>query len=726
MKSRVFLLGGRDLEMLEIKNLLISNNEKFEDKNLLWGAKLSDYQTELEKYKDGNITLYGIELAIDITTPTNYIEVDHHGQNDDKPSSLEQIAEILGISLSREQKLIAANDSRYISGMKSLCATQKECEEIRAMDRKAQGIIQEDEDLAKASLNNSLCNKSNYIFSKTPKFSAVSDLAYYKFVNYTIYNDTKIVFYGYKKSNILEFLKAQNISELDCYYGGGEFGFVGIKDGILNQERIENLLKEFKKVENQEELYSYHTFMLPFTFKGSFDKKQNWDYKQFTIDEQKAYNEYIYFYKHVQDALYNNSEEENPKCISNYYEYYKQNGTYTINCKKGDFTLELDGISLRIFNTNVAILAFNLKNTEYPELESILAINDFGRRLYPQFLGEKYTSDTKNAILANCISLQFKDEEPISENFSNFDKLDFKNLETIPLLPKFIKKLIGENFENVDKIRPIIDDRMFVISWYGDNTFSESLRNEDYLYNPKWYEYVFVDGNGITINSSKMQTNLITQSTYDRWMDNPYGCTLYGVSRYSFVAVTNKSDFAKGVIVPHMQTMYFQMFTLLLAYRATIIKFADDIQDATTDDEKVSQKTKEVYSKYLKFLNKLYFKEITAQDQGIELYNQAMKVMDIEKYMNDLDNEINELHNYTNMIEEEKRTNLMDKISKLGSYLLAPALVTGFFGMNIISFEEISQACPWCFGVGAITIIIGSGFLMPWILVKMQKAKNAK
>ena len=48
-KKKVFLLGGYDLEMLEIKKILDSKNVEYKDKNLSWGAKLSDYQDILEK-----------------------------------------------------------------------------------------------------------------------------------------------------------------------------------------------------------------------------------------------------------------------------------------------------------------------------------------------------------------------------------------------------------------------------------------------------------------------------------------------------------------------------------------------------------------------------------------------------------------------------------------------------------------------------------------------------
>ena len=696
MSDKLFLLGGYDLEIVEIKKLLESKNIAYKDKNLNWGAKLSDYQDELAFER----TLYGIELEADITPPANYIEIDHHGKNDHKKSSLEQVAEILGVKLDDDQMLIALNDSRYISGMKSLCAKQEKIDEIRAKDRASQGVTKEDEELALQSINETA---SNLIYSKTSHFSAVSDLSYYKYDNYIIYNEKKLVFYGYKKSDILDFLTAQNVMDSSYYYGGGDFGFVGIKESFLAKDEIKKLIDEFTEMKN-DELYSYHTFMLPFVFKGKFKERENWEYKPFEIENQRDYNEYIYFYKHVQDAIFDTQDKKNG--ISKYYAYKEQKGTYTINCKKGIFELELDGISLRVFNTNVAILSFNLKNTKYSGLDDILAINEFGRRIYPQFLGKNFTCDTKQAILANSITLTFEHKEPIVENFTKFDTLNFQNLDEMPILPKFISELISSNFDEPNKIRPIIDDRMFVISWYGNNNFSESLRCEQYITNPKWYEYVFVDGDGITVHSKQMQTDLITKSTYDRWMDNPYGCTLYGISRYSFVVVTNESDFAKSVILPHMQTMYFQMFTLLLVYRATIIKFADDIQDATTKDKDIADESRKVYKNYLTFLNKLFFKEVTAQDQGIELYNQAMKIMDIEKYIADLDHEINELHSYVGILEEKQRNTQLHFISKIGAVLLPPTLVAGLFGMNILTFE----GGFWNESLGLFLVIL-SGFI---------------
>ena len=237
----VFLIGGHDLEMLEIINILNKSGIKYIDKNLSWGAKLSDYSDELSFTG----VIYGVELEMDIAPPKNYIEIDHHNENSDKKSSLEQVSELLDIKLSREQELIAANDRGYIGGMKSVCATQDEIDFIRSLDRKAQGITEQDENLARKSVQNS--KQSNIIFAFTPKFSSISDLVYKNFQNYIIYNNSIVLFYAYKVSDVIKFLKDKNINQSDCYYGGGEFGFVGIKENTLSKNEIRTLIKEFKR-----------------------------------------------------------------------------------------------------------------------------------------------------------------------------------------------------------------------------------------------------------------------------------------------------------------------------------------------------------------------------------------------------------------------------------------------------------------------------------------------
>ena len=121
MKIKIFLLGGYDLEMMEIAVLLEQQGICFFDRHLNWEkAVLSAYREELEKYgNQPETTIFGVELQDDgiASRYTNYVRIDHHGDYSGRPSSLEQVAALLEYPLTRWQFLVAANDSEYIPGM---------------------------------------------------------------------------------------------------------------------------------------------------------------------------------------------------------------------------------------------------------------------------------------------------------------------------------------------------------------------------------------------------------------------------------------------------------------------------------------------------------------------------------------------------------------------------------------------------------------------------------
>lgn len=254
----LFILGGYDLEMITIKDLLLENgfvetaspealssSKYVADKKLSWGARLSAYREFL------NYTglIYGIELAEDVTTPENYYRIDHHNELSSQPSSLEQVAGILAIPLSRYQQLVAANDKGYIPAMIAMNASESEIETIRKMDRQAQGVTDKDERLAEESIsNNSSGNKDlTIIKSATDKFSPVTDRMYGKAKRLLIYTDTKLVYYGKDIPKLSECFHS-DIKAGKVYSGGGENGYFGLAEGAFTKEEIKELLNGIKNI----------------------------------------------------------------------------------------------------------------------------------------------------------------------------------------------------------------------------------------------------------------------------------------------------------------------------------------------------------------------------------------------------------------------------------------------------------------------------------------------
>ncbi|MCX6279676.1 MAG: hypothetical protein NT004_16500 [Bacteroidetes bacterium] len=245
-----FLLGGHDLEMVEIENLLVdyqeSDNPEFQieysDLGLGWGAKLSSYSSIISRIQARNIV--GIELSEDIPAPTNYMSIDHHDDKSYLPSSIEQVAELLRHPLSRYQMLVAINDRLYIQGLMDYVATKEEIDEIRVKDRKAQGVTKTDEELALQSIHKNLTIEFGVMVVKslTPKFSAITDRLF-PYASLLIYNDQELNYYG-KNIKILIEEYAGMIGTGKAYFRDAENGFWGVKQGYLQEKEILDLKNE--------------------------------------------------------------------------------------------------------------------------------------------------------------------------------------------------------------------------------------------------------------------------------------------------------------------------------------------------------------------------------------------------------------------------------------------------------------------------------------------------
>ncbi|MEM4260571.1 MAG: CorA family divalent cation transporter [Candidatus Woesearchaeota archaeon] len=812
-----FLLGGYDLEMIEIKSILNdymkSDKTDFNitvyDKKLTWGAKLSDYHKELELFKDSII--YGIELIEDVKPPKNYHAIDHHNEKSVYPSSLEQIANLLKINLTRQQLLIAANDKWYIPGMEAMCATSDEINLIRKRDREIQGVTEDDEKKAVKSINENLVvlNGVYIIKSLTNKFSAIVDRMYNKTDKLLIYNNSELCYYGTYKKKIVDYFSNEIKNNL-AYHGGGDNGYFGLAAGSFTEEQIVKIKDKILEIIGNEMqnnlIYSYHIFMFPFrwdflpkgkgtdeinkidfndrtsleNFNKIFKKNQGIENKgSFKFVKSSDYNEYTYFYDFVRNAIYDEHEPtdiKNSNIFSHYTFNLGKNAKYCINILDDrEYELNIDGIFIHIFNTGVGILNFRLKNTRYSQFEEILKINEYGRRLYPQFLSEDIDNNriraTKKTFLACQLEIK-TDNEKIGDIVEDFTEYNCEDIDTLRTKPKYISKIItrllGNNFirshENETRIedkillRELVDDRMFVMCWYNNDKLANNLRKiitngpngikNEYKFNISndWYSYIFIDNDSNTpqCKNFQMMRDLLKKHTYPRFSDSG---TLYGLSRYSFMCLTDSSSFSKDIISNHFKTIYYQLVVLCLIQRGSILRFSHEVtQISKAISKKISKrnnnqnsqdilsKIEQITNEYINFVNNIYFREVTAQEQGIELYDMLQNFMRIERDIKDLNREIDELYNYANLVEEKQQSNRLERLSILGAALLIPTLITSFLGMNIFngdSFKALPNWSYWLFLVlmilasvfAGITFTIGSFHTLSFKKIKSQKRK---
>lgn len=538
------------------------------------------------------------------------------------------------------------------------------------------------------------------------------------------------------------------------------------------------------------QLLSYHIFLFPFQwefigkmmknktieqrtkleeFVSLFDSDK-WVRKEYTIDKVLNYNEFNFYYPMVRDVLFDTGSEIDRAIITNLFyniepDEYLYEFKVCVDPKNGIFKtyrLHIESIIMHLYSTGVGVLSFHLNNrfADQGDKQDILNINQAGRRIYPPFFPMNFDFIGNQAqyeyddFAASIITLK-KSELCDSINLTNFQGIEeFKKYENKAYfknepfqIPQHFKDLFGKVPITVDWderkahekkifINPLIDDRMFVVSWYGNTDLCKELASEtnekrdgfkilNYETSDWWYKYVFNDQRFATCQDKSMKSKLIQKHTYSRWSDYS---TFYGINRYSFVCLTDTLDNLKkpGVdaayLVNHMQTIYYKMAELCLVQRACVLRFSQEVAgiSAMKDNKKIpfTKRVSNLYKQYIKFVNRIYFREVTAQEQGIELYDMMQEHMRIEQNVKDLDNEISELNQYATLLEDQKRSNSLAILTLIGSIFIIPTFIVGFYGMNIGPYSEITE--------NAILPIIAGMVITPLFVVWFISAKEKK
>jgi len=208
------------------------------------------------------------------------------------------------------------------------------------------------------------------------------------------------------------------------------------------------------------------------------------------------------------------------------------------------------------------------------------------------------------------------------------------------------------------------------------------------------------------------------------------------MSRDSFVCLSSSEEFMKNYDLPnlkeHQSSIYYQIAILCIVQRASVLKFSAEIASIAEitqlESENSAEKIENIYANYIEFLNKIYFREITSQIQGIEIYNKFQKVMNIHIDVKDLDNEIKELNRFVGLIYQRKESRETNKHTWLATFFLPAMLISGILGMNVYNNSEevpeyfVGGGIVWSFWIPTIGIlgltIIGMKRKKIWIFLK--------
>lgn len=465
--------------------------------------------------------------------------------------------------------------------------------------------------------------------------------------------------------------------------------------------------------------YSYHTFMFPFLWNDSNSKwkfrkrekflkcidrnlweEEKYEHKDENIDSEfiAQFNQYRYFNKAARNAVYTTEGKKsvvyNFRCNLAALDESKKRSAWLAKCKGSDnparyvitkgvksINLAINGIRLKLFNTGIGMLIYELENYDYPSLDDFNWINDRGRRIYMPYLSD--TTECFDCADRICISFAGK---PIVSGELKEENPKYDSIRLIEPITCFLKNgdysvttNIKETNSKTFYIEPIIDDRMFVAGYCvnaeaANELTSHSANGYRYLSDAsarfiddeenaaaKWYRTTFVDGGCITCQNQEMLADVISKHTYTRWTE--YG-SLTGVSEYSMVTLTSADLENYYYLARNFLTEYVEMMILVLAQRASLLAFERMISDSSIGKRDIGQ----IQKRYIEFQSQLLLKEVTPQQQGIELYKMLLENMFVEEQSAEIEKQIESLSIQKASKSENKENLILFLIGVLGIF----------------------------------------------------------
>lgn len=557
--------------------------------------------------------------------------------------------------------------------------------------------------------------------------------------------DKNLIYYCGPLWQQLLFRYQEEISKAILSYRGGYHGF--LRFSFSKQESAEQRLEELaafcdphthlrKILAEDAPIYSVHLFSFPFKLKGfPIDpaKQGNpkarsiwsdlldqlaveWKLEPYQIDRPVYYNEYAYFYDFARDTLFDIDAPGEDIAYRTYRTEDPSLANYVIDLEYQNeprqFSLRMESLSLQLHKTGVGILTFHLLNEkkEQSSPEAIQLINQFGRRIFPPFYTLPSQPDTlfgnnldfETALKGDPGSGEIKGVQQLllAKNIRVFGHVisfgpprsEGSNL----VLPDFFSRILWKEKDPAKapyQIKPILDDRMFVLCWYGNDVLADHLSRrqgagrENFLNFSWWYEYIYLDNPGeLSCPDKRMQEQLLLESTNTRW--SPFG-TLYGVTRYSFVVLSSAwpslRRYRSEYLPAHLRTMYFKMVNLCLMQHASLLAFSELIKEHAGNSPAIKQ----IFKQYSLFVNRHYFRQVTAQDQGIELYRMLQQQLRIPEEIVELERELKSHHDILVLEESEISNQENERLNKLlallSTILAIPGLLLGYYSLGLFS-----------------------------------------
>lgn len=298
-----------------------------------------------------------------------------------------------------------------------------------------------------------------------------------------------------------------------------------------------------------------------------------------------------------------------------------------------------------------------------PSLASVLDLNRHARFVYSSFAAEEVHGDDR-LKKRTLIRLNCGNDTPAAMNHAAgiSARQPFG-----PCFRALLQKSLGEDLKPEDTLDLLGDDRArvlcSVVVWGGQpigTVESEAFRRI------RARLHMVEDYDGGWPYDPGFSAKELEGGSYDRFAASG---TWYGISSHSFVCLTFGAFGRKVVHETHMAGIYRRMFVLTLLHGAALQAFALDIPgslEAWTPGERLSDSYRRLRPAFLRFTNLLWFRQVSSQVQGVELFDRMQEQAGLEREYQRIREEIADTDSYWQEESEIRREQRMRALTILG------------------------------------------------------------
>lgn len=209
-----------------------------------------------------------------------------------------------------------------------------------------------------------------------------------------------------------------------------------------------------------------------------------------------------------------------------------------------------------------------------------------------------------------------------------------------------------QTFDRHKHLMPISDHRMFISTCYGFGGPPPAADQAKQKQHQFFSLALYADKSGFDNAVMKgyaydpdFVSQHIAKHRYNRWIAQGQ---VYGYTDYSNVYIGYGHYFCTEIAKENVPNLYDSMLTVALFYRASLKHYEQRITDATRHfGSKQGKKDFRLMRKdFLYFTNRYWYKELTDQVQGKEIFNLQMQGLDIEKNYHFIKDEVDTADDY--------------------------------------------------------------------------------